>query len=129
MFVLRLPFDIAWLSWRHLCLDSPIHDNRPVGNALDFKKIARFLQAGLSILCVCAGSVLMMGIAQAGTLLVTNNLINEGSQTQTNVPVTFGQVFKAGDVPSGETLSATLGGQPIQLQIDAKATKDRKSVV
>ena len=119
---LRLPFDFAWLSWRALGRDSLIHGKRAVGNSLDSPKIARLLLTGLSIVCVCAGSALTMGVAQAGTLLVTNNLINEGSQAQTNVPVTFGQIFKGGDVPAGETLSATLGGQPIQLQIDTKAT-------
>ncbi|MGH8282651.1 MAG: hypothetical protein ACRESE_02245 [Gammaproteobacteria bacterium] len=62
----------------------------------------------------------MSGV-QAGTV-VTNQLISQTTQTQTNIPVTFGQIFKAGDVPSGETVSATLNGQPITLQVDAKAT-------
>src|SRR5699024_1788268 len=34
----------------------------------------------------------------------------------------FGQVFKAGDVPRGTTLSATIHGQSVPLQVDAKAT-------
>jgi len=122
MFALHLPFDFARLSWRHPGRASLIHGNRTVGNSLVSPKKARLLRTGLSVVCVCGGSALTMGVAQAGTLLVTNNLINEGSQAQTNVPITFGQIFKAGDVPAGETLSATLGGQPIQVQVDAKAT-------
>jgi len=122
MFAPCLPLYFTSLSWRHLGRDSLIHGNRAIGNSLDSLKIARLLLTRLSIVCVCAGSILTMGVAQAGTLLVTNNLINEGSQAQTNVPVIFGQIFKDGDVPAGEALSATFGGQPIQLQIDVKAT-------
>jgi len=122
MFALLLPFDFTWLTWRHPGRTNLIHGNRNVGNSLVSPKIARLLLKGLSVVYVCVGSTLSMGVAQAGTLLVTNNLINEGSQAQTNVAVTFGQIFKAGDVPAGDTLSATLGGQPIQVQVDAKAT-------
>jgi hypothetical protein len=47
---------------------------------------------------------------------------SETGSTQTNVPVTFGQVFKDGDVPKGRTVTATLNGRPVPLQVDAKAT-------
>jgi len=129
MFALRLLFDFAWLSWRHPGRASLIHGNRIVGNSLVSPKIARLLLTALSVVCMCAGLALSMGVAQAGTLLVTNNLISEGSQAQTNVPVTFGQIFKDGDVPAGETLSATLGGQPVQVQVDAKATNPDGSLL
>ena len=71
----------------------------------------------------CAGCALMLGAAQAraGTV-VTNSAISTVTYAQTNVPVTFGQVFKQGDVPAGATVVATLNGQPITLQVDAKAT-------
>jgi len=58
---------------------------------------------------------------QAQTV-VTDHLINTSKQAQTRVPVTFGQVFKAGDVPRGATVTATIGGQPTSLQVDSKAT-------
>ena len=37
-------------------------------------------------------------------------------------PVTFGQVFRRGDVPSGHTLIAETDGQALPTQVDAKAT-------
>ncbi|WEN15364.1 hypothetical protein PY254_01400 [Rhodanobacter sp. AS-Z3] len=54
--------------------------------------------------------------------VVTNNVVSQASQAQNNVPVTFGQVFKAGDVPAGTTLTASINGQPVTLQVDSKAT-------
>jgi len=59
---------------------------------------------------------------------VTDSVVSQATQTQSNVPVTFGQVFKAGDVPSGATLSASLNGQPVPLQVDTKATNPDGSV-
>ncbi|HET6586267.1 MAG TPA: hypothetical protein VFG67_00675 [Oleiagrimonas sp.] len=59
--------------------------------------------------------------AQAATV-VTNRVVSQARKGQTHVPVTFGQVFKAGDVPHGATLTATLDGRPVTLQVDAKAT-------
>ncbi|WP_344463781.1 hypothetical protein, partial [Amnibacterium kyonggiense] len=61
------------------------------------------------------------GTARAGTV-VTDHVISTGAQAQTNVPLTFGQIFKAGDIPRGETVTATLDGQPVALQVDSKAT-------
>ncbi|TAL87928.1 MAG: hypothetical protein EPN69_17580 [Rhodanobacter sp.] len=54
--------------------------------------------------------------------VVTDQVISQTAQTQNNVAVTFGQVFKRGDVPRGATLAATFHGQPVTLQVDAKAT-------
>lgn len=59
--------------------------------------------------------------AHAATV-VTDHVVNLSPSTQSAVPITFGQVFKAGDVPAGATLAATLGSQPVTLQVDAKAT-------
>ncbi|HJR14638.1 MAG TPA: hypothetical protein VJ833_12150 [Rhodanobacteraceae bacterium] len=67
-----------------------------------------------------AGTTLFFGAAHAATV-VTDHVTNQARHTQTSVPVTFGQVFKAGDVAKGETVVATLNGQPIPLQVDAKA--------
>ncbi|HET8555197.1 MAG TPA: hypothetical protein VFL78_10250 [Rhodanobacteraceae bacterium] len=75
------------------------------------------------ILCRCATFFLLIGAvtAQAATV-VTDHVISQSKHAQTHVPVTFGQVFKAGDVPHGATLTATLDGHPVALQVDAKAT-------
>jgi len=42
---------------------------------------------------------------------------------QTNVPITFGHIFRPGDVPAGTSVNAALSiGTPVPLQVDAKAT-------
>ncbi len=56
--------------------------------------------------------------------IVTDLTIESTSQsnTQPNLPVTFGQVFARGDVAAGNGLSAQLAdGSQIPLQVDAKA--------
>ncbi len=67
--------------------------------------------------------MLLLGAMQAhaGTV-VTDHVLSQTSQAQSNIPVTFGQVFKAGDVPHGAALTASLNGQSVPLQVDAKAT-------
>ena len=70
----------------------------------------------------CTSAMLWLGLAQARGAVVTDHVVNESSRAQSNVPVTFGQVFKAGDVPRGTTLAATVDGRPITLQVDPKAT-------
>src|SRR5690348_1757008 len=64
---------------------------------------------------------LFLGTARAATI-VANQVLSEARLTQTDVPVTFGQVFKDGDVPKGTTLTASLDGRPVALQVDPKAT-------
>ncbi|HET7306588.1 MAG TPA: hypothetical protein VFK24_02070 [Gammaproteobacteria bacterium] len=58
----------------------------------------------------------------ASAAVVTMQAVSESSQAQTNVPVTFGQIFKDGDVPSGAHLRALLDGNSIPIQVDPKAT-------
>ncbi|WP_449424339.1 RIFT barrel domain-containing protein, partial [Rhodanobacter lindaniclasticus] len=53
---------------------------------------------------------------------VTDQVVSQTAQTQNNVPVTFGQVFKEGDIPRNATVTATLDGRPITLQVDPKAS-------
>ena len=80
-------------------------------------------QVLVKVLCSCAGCVLLLGAAQArAETVVTDHVISLVAQAQTQVPVTFGQIFKAGDVPRGATVTATLHGQPVTLQVDSKAT-------
>ncbi|HEB94128.1 MAG TPA: hypothetical protein ENI94_11810, partial [Gammaproteobacteria bacterium] len=58
---------------------------------------------------------------------VDNNESNHFSETydkrfHTNIPVTFGQVFAPGDVPAGLSVKVNVGGNPLQTQVDDKAT-------
>ncbi|MDQ6646657.1 MAG: hypothetical protein M3Y93_05405, partial [Pseudomonadota bacterium] len=70
----------------------------------------------------CAGCMLLLGAGQAhAAAAVTDTVVSQSTQTQKNVPVTFGQVFKDGDVPSNATVTASINGQPVTLQVDAKA--------
>ncbi len=77
---------------------------------------------------ICVGCIWLLGAprthatAVVTDAVVTDQVISQTAQTQNNVAVTFGQVFKRGDVPRGATLAATFHGQPVTLQVDAKAT-------
>lgn len=61
------------------------------------------------------------GVPLGGTI-VTDTVISQTGNDQTDVPVTFGQIFAPGDVPEGEGLAATLNGAPVNLQVDVKTT-------
>jgi hypothetical protein len=52
---------------------------------------------------------------------------NDGA-AQANVPVTFGQVFAAGDLRRSDVLVGKLGGATVPLQVDVKATHADGSV-
>jgi hypothetical protein len=69
--------------------------------------------------CTLFSSVLV-GTAHAATL-PSIVLTSTGSGTQTQIPVTYGQVFAPGDVPAGTSLVATIGGTAVPLQVDVKA--------
>jgi hypothetical protein len=73
-------------------------------------------------ICGAACALVLAALNAQAAMVVTDTVVSQTSQTQNNIPVTFGQVFKAGDVPHGATLTATLNGQPVTLQVDAKAT-------
>ncbi|MEP7185178.1 MAG: hypothetical protein ABI767_05005 [Rhodanobacter sp.] len=80
-----------------------------------FQTVRKLMGAG-------AGCVLLLGAGHAhAAAAVTDNVVSQSAQTQNNVPVTFGQVFKDGDVPRNATVTASLDGEPIPLQVDAKA--------
>ncbi|HFE39592.1 MAG TPA: hypothetical protein ENK06_14450, partial [Gammaproteobacteria bacterium] len=48
--------------------------------------------------------------------------IDQSNLADTNIPVTFGQVFAPGDVPAGLSVKVNVGGNPLQTQVDDKAT-------
>lgn len=64
--------------------------------------------------------VQVAGFAQSAPAPVIS-AVNLSSQTLQNVPMTFGQPFRAGDIPNGKTVAAYLGDQPLPTQVDAKA--------
>ncbi|WP_240046329.1 hypothetical protein [Rhodanobacter glycinis] len=88
----------------------------------------QWLRAGMStvfqkLAWACTGGVLLLGALHVrAATVVTDTVVSQVSQAQGNVSVTFGQIFKSGDVPQGTTLAATVNGQPVGLQVDPKAT-------
>ncbi|HJR10574.1 MAG TPA: hypothetical protein VJ823_04100, partial [Rhodanobacteraceae bacterium] len=75
------------------------------------------------LMAACAACALLLGVAQAqAATVVTDSVVSQSTGSQASVPVTFGQIFKAGDIPAGSTVTATLNGQPVALQVDTKAT-------
>ncbi len=60
------------------------------------------------------------GAVQAASLPL-NIVVNPNAQPQSAVPLTFGQAFAVGDVPAGQSLSATFNGAAVPVQVDAKA--------
>lgn len=64
-----------------------------------------------------------------GISLITNIKIQNLSDTQSNIPLSFGQVFAKGDIPPSNSLSGKLSdGTILPLQMDIKATHDDHSV-
>lgn len=75
-----------------------------------------------TLVFTCAGSLLLLvAVPARAATLVTDHVISQATQTTANVPITFGQVFKSGDVPREAMLAATVNGQPVTLQVDSKA--------
>ncbi len=56
-----------------------------------------------------------------GSKIVSLELQDQAGQARQNLPVTFAQVFKPGDVPKGATLAGRINGAGVNLQVDAKA--------
>lgn len=62
--------------------------------------------------------------ASAAVDATSVSVVSTSGSAQSNVPITFGQVFKAGDVPAGSAVIASraASGTPVPIQVDAKAT-------
>lgn len=63
----------------------------------------------------------LCGATQAADL-ATVTVVNSTSTAQSSVPVTFGHVFKPGDVPAAATVGGRIGSTALPLQVDKKAT-------
>ncbi len=73
--------------------------------------------------CFAWCAVFVGTAAGAGTDLTTLVIHNDSGQTLSNAPVTFGQVFRPGDVGTGASVAARLGtGATVPLQVDKKAS-------
>jgi len=67
-------------------------------------------------------------MAVASQIADTNNgqinlsLVSSASTTQTSLPITFGEAFSPGEIPTGTSIQAKLSdGSTVPLQLDAKA--------
>jgi len=69
------------------------------------------------------GLLVVLAAGSASAAPITSVVVSSSSgSSQSQVPVTFGQVFAPGDVPAGAKLVATTGsGSHLALQVDAKA--------
>jgi len=81
-------------------------------------KRLRVLAARLGV----APLVLMLGAQAIAADVTSVQVLSTTSAAQSNVAVTFGQVFKAGDVPASAVIGARLGANAIDVQVDKKAT-------
>lgn len=89
------------------------------------KKIRRQSRRLMTTLAVAMAAMCGSQFALASTLNAITDVRVQSTATasQSFVPVTFGQVFAAGDIPKGAHLTAYLNGANIlPLQVDAKAT-------
>jgi hypothetical protein len=64
----------------------------------------------------------LMAASAAAAGAITDVRFQNTGAAQSNVPVTFGQVFAVGDVKKTDVLVGTLDGAKLQLQTDVKAT-------
>src|SRR5690348_16785889 len=110
-----------WISAPPMIEGSKITMNTDRHSRTSLQEIRTSRIAGKRIAAM-AGCILLFAAHAHARTIVTDTVASQTSQAQSHVPVTFGQVFKPGDVPRGAGLTASLNGQPVTLQIDAKAT-------
>ena len=70
----------------------------------------------------------MLASSAAAFGAITDVRFQNGGAAQANVPVTFGQVFAAGDLRRADVLAGKLGGATVPLQVNVKATHADGSV-
>lgn len=87
---------------------------------VSFHWITRWVR--LPLIVAVALPLLQPRPAIAATPLPANTALSLSAQSQSSVPLTFGQTFAPGAVPAGQTLALTIDGAPTPLQVDPKAT-------
>ncbi|WP_332848669.1 hypothetical protein [Massilia sp. S19_KUP03_FR1] len=78
------------------------------------------------ITLLLAAALLAARAAAAGA--ITDVRFQNTGAAQLNVPVTFGQIFAAGDMKKSDVLVGKLAGATVPLQVDVKATHADGSV-
>ena len=63
-----------------------------------------------------------------GSVITTMQIVDKAGVAQTNVPITFGQVFAQGAFPASSGLSGTYNGVLLPLQVNVKASHPDGSV-
>ncbi|MBI5430578.1 MAG: putative Ig domain-containing protein [Nitrosomonadales bacterium] len=72
---------------------------------------------GVAVNPLCAAEVIPVNATVTDV-----QILNTGVSNQSNVPVTFGQVFRAGDLAATESLVGVIGTTTVPLQVEVKAT-------
>jgi len=75
-----------------------------------------------------AAALMAASAAAAAAGAITDVRFQNTGAAQSQVPVTFGQVFAVGDVKKADVLVGTLDGATVPLQVDVKATHADGSV-
>jgi hypothetical protein len=92
------------------------------GLMLGMQRVVRFMRDRRRAVALAA-SILGLGAGLANAAdLTTVTVVSSNGSAQTNAPVTFGHVFKPGDVPAGAVIGARAGSTTVPLQADKKAT-------
>lgn len=77
------------------------------------------IMAGMLVaVFLCAGLVMTTTASAESEQLVTVRVVNPTTDALVDVPVTFGQVFRRGDVPPGRRIQCVVDGQ--RAQVDGK---------
>lgn len=69
-----------------------------------------------------AAAIPVMAQTQQARPTPSVTAVNLSRQSLQNVPMTFGQPFRSGDIPKGDTVAAYLDGKALPIQVNAKAT-------
>ena len=73
-------------------------------------------------------TALLLCASLANAQVITDVEIFDFEKAESNVPLTFGQVFKEGDVPAGYGVTLLKGTSVVPTQLDIKATHKDGSV-
>lgn len=96
---------------------SKIYTN-PISTGINKTTTIKFFGQGIAAI----PSAVSTAIYIIGGNLTDIKIVNTGA-AQTNIPITFGQVFAVGDIPSGTSVTGTLSdSSSIPLQVNVKAT-------
>jgi hypothetical protein len=77
---------------------------------------------------ILTAALFLVAASSAAAGAITDVRFQNTGTAQSNVPVTFGQVFAAGDMKKSDVLVGKLDGATVPLQVDVKATHADGSV-